>query len=377
MIAWLLAATLAASPASSAASADPSPLAPAAAPAASAPQAAPPIEVVPLPERVMELPPALLEALQTNVIDRSPRGYGRLERLVDFMYQPEGLGIHYRHDANNTVAEVWETREANCLSFTLLTVALARAAGIDAYGQEIARTLSWYSEGETLYFSNHVNAGIRIGIHEYTVDVGSDSVMTRDPPRRVDDARLMAVFYSNRAADLLAEGAHEAAGRFIDAAIEADPRYPTAWSNAGVLKLRLADPAAAEAAFLKALELDRHHDGALMNLATLYATRGDQRSANQYRKRLEQMRQRNPYHVFLLAVEAERRDDYAVAARHYRRAISLHEDEHRFHFGLARALLHLGDARGAGRALQRAHELSEGDMQIRYAAKLDLLRRRP
>src|SRR5690606_29586505 len=248
--------------ASPAASAAPSPPAPSTAPAGSTPQVAPPVEVVPLPEQVMELPPALLEALQASVIDRSRPGYGRLERLVDFMYRPEGLNIHYRHDANNTVAEVWETREANCLSFTLLTIALARAAGIDAYGQEIARTLSWYSEGDTLYFSNHVNAGIRIGMNEYTVDVGSDSVMTRDPPRRVDDSRLMAVYYSNRAAGLLASDANDAAGRSIDAAIEADPGYPAAWSNAGVLKLRVDDLAAAEAAFLKALELARLHDGA-------------------------------------------------------------------------------------------------------------------
>src|SRR5690606_40754536 len=64
------------------------------------------------------------------------------------------------------------------------------ALPIYAYGQEIARSLSWYAEGDTLYFSNHVNAGVRIGPHEYTVDVGSDSVMTRDPPQRVDDSRL-------------------------------------------------------------------------------------------------------------------------------------------------------------------------------------------
>src|SRR5690606_34508737 len=99
MIAWLLAATLAASSASPAASpaasADPSPPAPSAAPAGAGPQVAPAPEVVPLPEQVMELPPALLAALQTSVIDRSPRGLGRLERLVDFMYQPEGLNVHY------------------------------------------------------------------------------------------------------------------------------------------------------------------------------------------------------------------------------------------------------------------------------------------
>jgi len=368
MITWLLAAALAASPATAETPA---------APRVEVPVSTPDLAVsVPTPRQVMELPPPLLEALKANVIDRSPRGLARLERLVAYMYDPDGLDIRYSHDANHTVAEVWTTRQANCLSFTLMTIAMARAAGLEAYGQEIARTLAWYAEGETLYFSNHVNAGLRIGPHEYTVDVGSDSVMTQDPPRRVDDSRLMSVYYSNRAAGLLAEGANAAAGRFIDAALAADARYPAAWNNAGVLRLRNGDPAAAEAAFLQALEIDRSHDGTLMNLASLYASRGDHATAELYRKRLEKLRQRNPYHMFLLAVEAERRDDYATAERQYRRAISLHEEEHRFHFGLARVQLHLGDARGAGRSLRRAYELSSGDMQAGYAAKLDVLRRK-
>lgn len=371
MFTWLLAAALAASSPAIAVSAPP--VAPGPPPM---PETLPAEVVVPSPEEVMALPPGLLEALRTQVIERTPRGMGRLERLVAFMHRPDGLDIRYRHDADLTVAQVWETRQANCLSFTLLTIAMARAAGLDAYGQEIARTLSWYAEGDTLYFSNHVNAGVRIGPHEYTVDVGSDSVMTRDPPQRVDDSRLMAVYYSNRAAALLSEGDNHTAGRFIEAALTVDPGYPSAWNNAGVQRLRMGMPEAAEAAFRRALELDGSHDGTLMNLAALYASRGEHARAGEYRRRLERLRQRNPYHVFIQAVEAERRDDYEAAARHYRRAISMHEAEHRFHFGLARALLHLGDASGAGRALSRAHDLSKGAMQATYAAKLDLLRRK-
>src|SRR5690606_41385607 len=93
-------------------------------------------------------------------------------------------------------------------------------------------------------------------------------------------------------------------------------------------------------------------------------------------KRLEMLRHRNLYPMFLLAVEEERRNDYATAKRQYRRAIALHEEEHGFYFGLARVQLHLGDARGAGRSLRRAYELSSGDMQAGYAAKLDVLRRK-
>ena len=319
MIDWLLTAALALAPAAVA--------------------AAPP------PEQVMEIPAPLREALQAQVVERSARGVPRLERLVAFMYQDDGLGIRYRHDANHTVAEVWRTREANCMAFTLLTIALARAAGLEAHGQEIAKTLAWYSEGDTLYFTNHVNAGIRIGRYAYTVDVGSESVLTNDPPQEVEDRRLLAVYYSNRAADLLGHGEFAAAASHIEAALAADGHYATTWNNAGVLQLRSGRPEIAERDFLHALALDPVHDGALMNLASLYSARGDEQRADAYRKRIERARLGNPFHFFMLAVEAEKIGDYAAAAEHYRRAIRLYDGEHRFHFGLARAYLHLGDAR--------------------------------
>ena len=335
-----------------------------------------PVETPPTPDQVMAIPAPLREALQTEVVARSSRGTTRLERLVAFMYDEDGLGIRYRHDADHTVAEVWRTREANCLSFTLLTIALAREVGLDAYGQEIARTLSWYSEGDTLFFSNHVNAGIRIGPHEYTVDVASESILTRDPPRKVGDHRMLAIYFSNRAANLLTAGDFAGAASFIDAALAVDPGHATTWNNAGVLHLRGGHTELAERDFLRAVELEKTHDGALMNLAALYAGRGDDVRAAAYRKRIERERNRNPFHFFMRGLDAEKRGEYADAVGQYQRAIRLYRDEHRFHFGLARAYLHLGQPVKAGEALQQAHDLAKGDVRDRYQAKLDLLRRR-
>ncbi|WP_238346045.1 tetratricopeptide repeat protein [Luteimonas saliphila] len=300
----------------------------------------------------------------------------RLSRLVRFMFHPDGLGMRYRHDADFTVAEAWQTREGNCLSFTLMTIALARAAGLDAYGQEINRTLSWYSEGDTLYFSNHVNAGIRIHQQRYSVDVASDNVLTGEPPKQVRDDRLLAILHSNRAASLLGKGRLAEAAAYMASALRADRGYASAWNNAGVLALREGSPELAEQHFLKALELDGAHDGAMLNLASLYATRGDRQREHEYRRRIEKARQRNPFHYFMLALDDEKQGDYAAAAQHYRRAIGLYDGEHRFHYGLARAYLHLGEFRKAGDALRRAQSLATEGTSERYQAKLDRLRRK-
>jgi tetratricopeptide (TPR) repeat protein len=328
-------------------------------------------------EEVFAIPPPLREALHAEVI--APRGSSdqqRMERLVRFMFDPDGLGMQYQHDADHTVEQAWRTRRANCLSFTLLTIALAREAGITAFGQEIPRVLTWYREGDALYFSNHVNAGVRIAGDRYSIDVASDAILSGDSPRRIADQRLLAIFYSNRAAGLLARRRYREAGDYTAAAFAADSAYPATWNNAGVLALREGRQQEAEQHFRRTLELDDEHEGALMNLAALYASRGDKAGERQLRARIDRIQRGNPFHHFLLATEDEARGDYSRAARRYRRAIALHDREHHFHYGLARAYLHLGQYRKAGDSLRRAQALATESTAQRYQAKLDLLRRK-
>jgi len=341
------------------------------------PAAPPPLPPPPAMEEVFAIPPALRRAMheQVRATDGRP-DHQRLEALVRYLFDSRGLGMVYRHDADHTVAEAWQTREANCLSFTILTIALARELGIEAYGQEVPRVLSWYREGDTLYFSNHVNAGAHIAGRRLTVDVARDEVLTAAPPRQVDDRRLLAIFHSNRAATLLARGDNRLAAGYMDAAFAADDRYATAWSNAGVLAQREGRQDAAERDFQRALELDGAHEGALMNLAGLYAARGEHDREARVRRRIERIQRHNPFHHFLLAAEDEKRGDYARAAQRYRRAISLYAGEHQFHYGLARAYLHLGEGQKAGESLRRAQALAGRGTAQRYQAKLDQLRRK-
>ena len=333
-------------------------------------QPAPP----PAPADVLAIPAALKQQFREQVIDPTRLPNARLERMVDFLFSPQGLGMTYDAAANHTVAQAYATRKANCMSFTLLTVALAREAGLEAYGQQIEETLAWRRDQDTLYRTQHVNAGVRIRGRRLTIDVAWNEVITRRPPQPIGDERLVAHYYNNRAAELLEHGAVQDALRHAGMALQLDPGYATSWSNAGVMHLRNGDPARAQQAYRQALALDPDHPGALFNLVAFHQRAGEQDAVRPLQARLDAVQARDPFHHFLLATGFERDGDLQRAVRHYRQAIALHDGEHRFHFGLARAYFLLGDSRRAGRSLARARELSQGDTRRLYQAKLDVLR---
>ncbi len=337
---------------------------------------APTPAAVPSPEQILAIPPELAARLQERVIDRAVAPTRRLDLLARFIFDSGGLGIRYRHDANYTVAETWQTREANCLSFTLLTIALARAAGLDAYGQHVAHALSWHSENGQVVRSSHVNAGIFAEGRRFSVDVASDNVLTYDPPARISDQALIALFHSNHAVAAMIAGDLPKAHSLLALAQQLGPDLAQVWSNAGVLHVRSNDLAAAEEAYVRAVALAPKDSTPLFNLASLYRRTGERDQASALERRAQRVLAGDPFHQFQQAITAENAGDPATALKHYRRAIRLHPNEMRFHLGMARSYLALSDERRAVLSLARASEVGSAGDQARLQAKLEHLRSR-
>ena len=325
--------------------------------------------------QAMALPPALQAQLHTHVLVGSPSQRERLDRLAVFALDPQGLGITYDEDASYSVEQVYATRKANCLAFTMLFLAMAREAGLDAYAQELGETLAWHESGGTIIRDNHINAGVRIGGHRYSVDLTGDSVFGLQPPAPVSDQRMLAHYYNNLAVGRLEHGDVASAQQIMTTALALDPSYAPHWSNAGVLFLHGGDAAAAERAYAKALALDPTNASALFNMVDLLHRNGNDPREAEFRQRLARVQQNDPLQHFVEALDYERVGDYPRAIEHYRRAIQLHHGEHRFYSALARAYLLAGDTRDASRALGRAESLSDGATRAAYRAQLEDLRR--
>lgn len=329
----------------------------------------------PAPEQVMAIPPELKQQLYERVINPSNAPEQRLQRLVDLVFKPDGLGLQYDTTATLTVAETWEQHRANCLSFTLLFVALAREAGLEAHIQEVGQVVTWYQEQGVIYNAGHVNVGLRVDGRRGTLDLDQNVLYDRRGPQVISDQRALAHYYNNRGAELMATH-DEQATDYLHTAVRMDATFAPAWNNLGVLETRHGDIAKATAAFDNALRADPVLPSALSNATALYRRLGDTKRAAQLGDRLQRVHGHDPFYQFMQGVEAERHGDYALAALDYRHAIRLYGNAHQFHFGLARAYFLMGENRRAMREMERARELSGSD-QVRtvYQAKLDSLYR--
>ncbi len=343
-----------------------------------APPPSPPVlpePATPPPEQVMAIPPALKQMLHERITPvRSPEQ--RLYRLVEMVLLPGGLELEYDAEATQTVAETFATRRANCLSFTLLFVALAREVGLEARVQEVRQVVTWYQDKGLIYNAGHVNVGLDVAGRKGTVDLDRNVLYDRRGPRPISDIRALAHFYNNRGAELMAMEKVEAAKAHYAMALSLEPRFTSTWNNLGVLHARLGDEEDAVRYYQNALSLDPKNPAALANATALHKRRGEHARAAQLAARMEKVRQRDPFYHFMLGNQFEDRGDYSAAIRHYRRAVQLYPSAHQFHFGLARSYFLVGNDRNAERELQLAQRMAQtSETKGRYQDKLDSLRR--
>ena len=350
--------------------------------AAPTPDMAPPPP--PAPGQVMAIPEELRDAFQARVLDATNSPQIRVTRMVEFMLEDDGLGLEYVADATNTVAESYRTRQVNCLSFTLMAVALARQAGLEAQGQEINRVMAWSMVGDVVMQALHANAVVTVKDRnlmvkegrDYVLDIASNGLFRQDfivHRYKVDDETLLASFYSNRAMELLAKGHLNEARAWLDVAMELTPSDAKLWNNAGVISQRMGDADQAESLFLRAAKQSPRLMSVLYNLVALYHDKGDATRATYWRRRADHLLRRDPYYQYSIGERSAESGDYEEAARYFRRAISLDSDQQLFHFSLAQAYFRLNQFDRAEAELKAAYKLSGESDRMRYRAKLDNL----
>ncbi len=287
----------------------------------------------------------------------------------------DGLRLDYNLFETHTAEEAFYSRQGNCMSFTNLFVALARATGVSARFQEVEVPPTWEARGDTWLFNKHVNAVVDLPAASISVDFALDSYDSEYRRRMLSDTDIEARYHNNMGVHFMASDDYTESFRHFQRALDIDPDVAYFWTNLGTLYRRLAEDEAAESSFLTALSIVPE-PAAMSNLARLYEARDDSDLADYYASKVQLFRRKNPFYLYELAQRAYDKGDYEGAAREARAAIRLHEGEHSFHRLLGLSYIQLGEVDKAGGQFKLAAEFAASEEQREsYNRKLEYLAR--
>lgn len=230
------------------------------------------------------IPWELSDELRGWVRAQVPRGTPREKRLdvlLRAMTDPRRLGLQYEAGQTATAPEAFASRRANCMGFSSLFVGLAREVGMPVFFLLVEDVERFERDGDLLVVSGHITAGFEdeggLRILDFTPGI-QPSYRNVD---RLPDLRALALFHSNRGAELLRAGQREEALEWLGKATSIDPGLADGWINLGVVRRRSGDAAGAEAAYRRALEADPQAAAAYQNLASLLRSQGRAREADE------------------------------------------------------------------------------------------------
>jgi tetratricopeptide (TPR) repeat protein len=287
---------------------------------------------------------------------------GKAWHLAYAALDPYLLDFDYDSGITLPADEAFRSGRGNCLTFSSLFVAMARAAGLEAWYQEVRIPPKWSAVNETLLVSKHVNAVVREHGQEWVIDVSRRKKKDNDETRRMSDSEAEAQYYNNLGADALVEEDLPTAYAYFRAALRAQPGLAYIWSNLGVVYRRNDQAADAILAYETALQYDPNNAVALNNLYTLYTDEGNLDSAAKLEIRVERNRRNNPYYLLYLAEIANEEQRWSDAINLLNRAIKIDANEYRFHFAMAQSQYFAGNSEVAHQSLDRARELAPANL---------------
>jgi len=303
----------------------------------------------PAPDDLLKVTDPMREFVDRYVSRNAP-GTQRLMDLANALLQPGLLGIQYDDVGTYTAEEMFRRRSGNCVSLSLLFVALAREVGLDARLQEVSVAPQWDRQRDVLVKYRHINVTGDVGRSStYMMDFKPDLAPVRVDAHSLTDAEAFAHFYNNRASSYLLEGQLVAAHAWFMRAIELAPRSSFIWSNLALLYQRASQAEDGERLLRYALRLDPANVSAINNLAALLATEGRTQEADDLRVRAFKAQRRNPYYLLAMAERANAKGRPEEALSLLGRAIQLHSEETVFYESaarIARSLNRLELARG-------------------------------
>ncbi len=314
------------------------------------------------------------------------RRKGSLRGFVAALEENTQLRLEYDATQTRTAAEAFVARRGNCLSLTLMTVALARELGLEVSYRKVYIDEPWERLGGLLVRSGHINivlepnrmtdAGAGSRNQGIIIDFLPHADIARQRAVEIDEQTVLSMFMNNRATESLALGDIDVAYAWAKQAIITAPRFMDAYNTLGVIYLRRQLLDAAEIAFETILKQEDENVAAMANLIDVLERKGNAVEAMKWQVRLQRIEERPPFYHFDQGIAALKARDFEGARDYFNKELARHAHYHGALFGLAAANLGLGDIGEAERYLRQAMDSSPpGRERDLYAAKLTWLKK--
>ncbi len=318
-----------------------------------------------------------MKAFLTEKVEFNHSNKQRLHSLVYSIFSEDGLGLKYGNHHTKTPIETYESRNGNCMSFTMMFVAMARQVGLRAQFQEVESYPTWDRRGELVMNNKHMNAIVIIEGRMVEVDFLPFQDKRRHFTRRINDTRALAHYFNNCGAEAFAQGEPDLALAHFNAALETDPEFSRAWSNFGVYWRHQNKLDKAESCYEKAIDLNRFEYTAMSNLVYLYERTGRVAEAQKYARKVQKYRNRNPFYHYDQGLAAHATGQHNQALESYKKALRLRPKESEFYHAVARVYYDMDDAKEVEKNLRLAERYAlTPDEKSMYSSKLDYLAKR-
>jgi Tfp pilus assembly protein PilF len=312
------------------------------------------------------------------------RQKGRAQALFDALYQQGALKLDYDASVTRNARDTFIAKSGNCLALTIMTAAFAKEMGLYVRFQSIPLEEQWTRVNGIFVASGHVNITLsgdpsepwRIESRQrMTIDFFPPGETRGRKPRPINEARIVAMYMNNRAAETLMQDRLSEAFAWAREAIRRDPDFTISHNTLGVIYRRLGAHDQAARVFEYVLAEAPDHLQALSNLAVVRTDQGRTAEAQALRARLAQLQPDPPYHYFEQGVLAYRQGQLALARELFSKEVRRAAYNAEFHFWLALTHLQLGAIADAQRHLGLALENSTTPKErMAYGSKLKQLR---
>ncbi|MBR7777299.1 tetratricopeptide repeat protein [Undibacterium rugosum] len=335
-------------------------------------------------EQVLATSPAMEQFLEQEVLPRSKKTELRLA-LFQAISQNNRISLEYDASLTRNATQAFEAKTGNCLSLVLMTSALAKKLGLQVDYRHVLLDTLWQQADQLVLATGHVNIALGRYRQAYMYRSDDNDALVIDflpPPEAIkypsfsiSEARILAMYFNNRAAESIQQARLNDAYWYAKSAIEQDPGFLPALNTLGVIYQRGQHYQLASQIYRQVLALAPDYLPTLSNLQDNLYRSGDSAGARQIQAQLTQLHYQEPFRHFQTGKALYQQASFTAARNAFQEQLSITPQHTESYHWLAMTYLQLGDTAKANQQLVLARESATTvQTRQRFDLKLQALR---